>query len=265
MDLKTHEEFCAELERRKTSLIKRNRTKRRILSACIPLVFCLGILAGTISRAGVELDTNKPLEGITGAMKLEIALPHYEMQESASANPISFEIRNTEGADKILTFITSYEDQLLFSDGNGWYVHRSGSPEQAENETCFENETCYSTQATEIKWQTGGALNEGTGDSDFESAEHVHEMTDIIASDEEQRSSTSIVENLSPPALLIPDSEKDYFFSGARLDQCVESVDQVYVITIHINDGKTVQYALDVVKYGDLAQELALLLTSIEN
>ena len=45
--MRTHENFCAEITRRKSELIKKRKERKRIALACVPFVIVLTIFAGT--------------------------------------------------------------------------------------------------------------------------------------------------------------------------------------------------------------------------
>ncbi len=304
MNIRSHEDFCAEITRRKTELIKRKKMRQRILLSCIPFVICLGLIAA-VGMQGIilqpeaesEEDRTNPFQS-TALMMIKLPLA-----DNSSPYESELEINSTEDAERLLAFIQTNAEAFLYSSGSdGWYIFTqspdpitSNAPEasytpsavqttpeaesaceteptldwcEEETEMAVEECTQEPGESTAIDPEGLGTADASTGsladsESHFvsESLGDECETEDVGQSvmDGEETTNNVTVEYLDPKPII------SYQFSSAELNQSVENIDLVYVISVKTEEGKTILYALDAVKYAELAEQLGELLKDLEN
>lgn len=305
--MRSHEEFCAELERRKEKLINAKKTRQRILLSCIPFVICFGLIAaaGMQGRLHPEINSNETTvtEMQNQTSFLKITLPTAQSGGNASFSEAELDIKNEEAAAILMSFLETNEEAFLFSSGDdGWYVYTKNSnvsrPEASETENtdhmsasveivATEDKPEWET-VTEVEWETVTETEwiietveseeemtdptEGTAPSFPESTSPEKTCTETNSETDCQVESTATssekIELESPPSTdpLETDREEStmgYQFSSAELSQSVSDIDLVYIISFTNEEGKTVRYALDAVKYAELAEQLNLLLKKL--
>ena len=194
----------------------------------------------------------------------------------------TLEINSTEDAERLLSFIEANQEAFLFSDSdNGWYTY---------SRSVYETETTDTPSDTTIPedelWETEEWLEERTESPEGtvpslpentapeKSYNNSHSETDCpeegtIAPSESMESESLPPEDLCETTGSTTDFKEEatmgYQFSSTELSQSVSDTDLVYIISITTEEGKTVHYALDAMKYAELAERLNNLLESLEN
>ena len=124
-----HNDFCAEISRRKDHIVNKRRQRRRMLLCCIPFVVCVFVFAavgssGLLKRAETaEWETGAVAtyapEGVSGPY-ITVSIPGKTDDEIV--------IDDESDVFALLEFIESNSDMFMRSDGDGWYLYSSVLP-----------------------------------------------------------------------------------------------------------------------------------------
>lgn len=272
--MRSHEEFCAELERRKVNLIRRKKARQRMLMTGASFVICFGLLTavGNFGKPS-DIDSESTEESYVSSaptlLSVQLPLKGELWDENSDLSTLSdgmLEISNTEDAERLLSFIEVNPEAFLYSDSdNGWYTYSRCIYETEKSDTPSDTMTpedeLWETEECLEAW-TEEDHDEGTSTPDFGKS---HDQTGFPTDETERTSTTSPIrdqttesasgESLSPAFI--------YLFSSAELSDSVESIDNVYVISVKKEDGSTVCYALDAIAHSELADILYDLLNTI--
>lgn len=207
--MRTHEEFCEEINRRKDRLIMKKRKKRKTAISCISFVFCLGILASVILTDRLSPDAipecylSPPESG--EAEQLKISLP---TDEKYACGTEELTVVSPADAEKILKFVEA-------NNGAFRYVYSD-------------------------------IISSVTSEVNLDGMPPVEEMVAEEAIEEGLSNETSFVANSGP----LPTDNI--------------SIGDMFLITVTMSGGTTVQYALDANKHPRLARELEEILMDIK-
>ena len=286
--MRTHEEFCAEIDRRKQGFIKKKKNRQRIALACIPFVLCLGIFAATgIRGEDPHAAESGALSSISELAKhvqtLQITLPAESKYsgKSFSVSESTVAVKQDADAVKLLSFIEENESKFLFSEGDeGWYILadtellQSRLPLQSSPyEACLTDPAEATIEQAETVCESEGSilpLPEGTEAEEMtervEDAEAVQSDLPQASVDLTDAMTAIDVEYALNGETSLPyiptNTPGKYAYCSPTLGSSVTSINDVYLISIRLKDGTQVQYALDTVKHKALAKELQSLIDS---
>lgn len=228
--MKQHEEFCAEIYRRRDKLIKKKR-ERRVVTSCLAFALCFAII-GVIGLMG-EADGGRSLTGDeenTGALGIaEIQSVTVKLPDSDGA----ISVDDSDRLSRIVELINANEDSFVFCSSELLY-------------TVTDNATAEETEETVCNIPGTSSTREGSSESTDESTLKDTVIptlpTNVYGGDISVEASASV--------------SGAHVFYAATLNTMLEDADKAYIFTFEGTDGELVAIALDTEKYPSLAEDI---------
>lgn len=121
-----HNDFCAEISRRKDHIVKKRKQRRRMLLCCIPFVVCVFVFAAVGTTNLFSRGDIIAPEGETGAVSThapESVKGPYITVSIPGKTDDDIVIDDESDVFAFLSFIESNSNMFMRSDGDGWYLY----------------------------------------------------------------------------------------------------------------------------------------------
>ena len=121
-----HNDFCAEISRRKDHIVKKRNQRRRMLLCCIPFVVCVFVFAAVGTTNLFSRGDIITPEGETGAVSThapESVKGPYITVSIPGKTEDDIVIDDESDVFAVLSFIESNSNMFMRSDGDGWYLY----------------------------------------------------------------------------------------------------------------------------------------------
>ncbi len=269
MNKRNHNEFCAEVTRRKKLLIEKKKRRQRVLLTCIPCLLCVGILAFAGLRGFFPAVEDEPSQntGITEHEKSFIQ----SMQEApegritvsllGSGGNETMQFTSPEEVSLLLDFISSNSNAFssLAEDFDGPLIGMSPSDGTAETESFHESKETSTdgvseeTPPPENDDQTAAESNlSGGWEDNIESETLADSQTDIYETEEAE---TKDLLNGSAPTYQNADTQEN---------NSPGENNRLYVFYLQAKDGRTLVIILNADQYAKQSESLVQLLKQLK-
>lgn len=224
--MKTHENFCAEIYRRRDNLIRKKK-ERRIALSCLAFALCFTVIGivGLNGRENVRtLTDGENTEALEGIRSMAVAVPGYDEVLS---------INDSGRLSRIIELIRENEDSFIIL--NGELLQTEATDAETASETGIEETPSNLSNAT-VEAVTCPTAAENVYGKDIPS----------ISVD------------------TLPQGVKTFAQYTATITVAVGETDKAYVFTFKDLDGELVTVVLDAEKHPSVAEDIEDIINSLK-